>query len=343
MWTRSETLEERLKAIESYSWPRLIPLGNQVFGLYFDCMKMFPACQIVRDADAAGELGPETPLLETSSGTFGLGLATVCANSGHTVHLVSDTSLEANMRTRLTALGAKLHLLPIVEGEHPQLSRLKYLEELAQQFDNAYLPRQYSNPSNVRAYHKIAEWLTEQLGEVGSLVAPVGSGGSISGLGGALKSHSGETFVIAVDSVRSVLFGQADGARQLRGVGSSFSNSNLLYEVVDRVHWVPFELARAGARLALSRRGLFLGPTAGAALAVAEWESRAGVRKPLIVMMPDSGHRYWQTVYDEPALSSDEGEMDRAPLMRSQPTLHGERWEYMDWDGKSPAYTQIGA
>lgn len=265
-------------------------------------MKDRVALRIVEDAEARGELRPGGVIVESSSGSMAEGLARVGVLKGYRVILVSDPRLDDMMRAKLRALGAELE---IVEHYDPQggwqTSRLRRLREVMERHPDAFWSRQYDSPSNPAAYGQIGEGLADVLGpEVFALVAAVGTGGSLCGVGRGLRRRAPQARLIAVDAVGSVLFNQPDGKRLQSGHGNSVLPGNLDYRMLDEVHWVGDAEAFAGCRELARSAGVFGGGSSGAAWVVASWiAERARPGQHVVVILPDRGDRYHSTIYDD--------------------------------------------
>lgn len=168
---------------------RLVQLGPNYFGAAFDVMKLMPARHIVDAALAEGSINEKTTVVETTSGTFGLGLAMVCARRGIQLHLVSDPAIDEPLRDRLLDLGCRLTIVdqPAPQGGY-QAARLDKLQEIISGPGRYYVPSQYDNPRNPESYAVFARQLVESLGSISTLVGPVGSGGSLCGTSRALRT-----------------------------------------------------------------------------------------------------------------------------------------------------------
>ncbi|HST63107.1 MAG TPA: pyridoxal-phosphate dependent enzyme, partial [Longimicrobium sp.] len=251
--------------VEDMALPRLVWLRPNLVGMAFPILKLLPAQYIVRKARETGELPPGGAIAETSSGTFGLALAMVAGQQGHPLSLISDPTLEPGFRRRLEDLGATVHVVsdPGPSGAW-QRARLEYLEALLEENPGTFCPRQYSNPQNPASYAPCAELLAQAVGEVDCLVGPVGSGGSLCGTASHLRLLSPELEVIAVDAQRSVIFGQSDARRTLKGIGNSIVPGNVDHTAVDVVHWVSAPESFLATRQLHRKHGVFMGPTSGA-------------------------------------------------------------------------------
>ncbi|MFD3545968.1 cysteine synthase family protein [Streptomyces sp. NPDC058655] len=328
---------------EATMMPRVIRLGPNLYGAAFTLMKLLPAHHILKQAEERGDLGPDTVIVETTSGTFGLALAMQAALMRRKLILVSDPAIDANLYRRLTDLGARLEIChePAEVGGF-QEARLRRLAEIRAELPDSFCPEQYGNPGNPGAYRLVAEQLSRTLGTVDALIGPVGSGGSMCGTVRALRESTPHTEAIGVDSHHSVLFGQPDGPRELRGLGNSLWPANLDHEVFDEVHWLTAGEAYASTRALHARHALFQGPTSGAAYLVARWWADRNPDRTGVVMLPDEGYRYQATVYDDTWLAAQGhplAERPATPAPATGPDTTGDRWTRFAWDRR--AYEEV--
>lgn len=260
-----------------------------------------PALHMVAAARARGELRPEAPVIESTSGTLGLGLALAGITYGHPVTLVTDPGMEPLMVHQLRALGARVEVVaePSPAGGWQQ-ARRERVRSLLAAHPGSWCPDQYHNPDNPAAYANLALELAVQLGRVDVLVAAVGTGGHSAGTARALRAISPGVRLVGVDSVRSTIFGQPAGVRLMRGLGSSIYPRNVDHAAFDEAHWVaPDEAVRAARQLA-RHHCVSGGWSVGAVALVAGWLARThtpGTR--IAAIFPDGVHRYWDTVYSD--------------------------------------------
>jgi len=335
-------------ATGAYQVPRLIRLAPNLWAACFTLMKIIPARFILRRALADGRLEPGTVVVETTSGTFGLALAMEAVHLDRRLILVSDPVIDERLHRRLTDLGAVVDRVPASAGAVPggfQAARLDRLAEIRAGLPATFCPEQYSNPDNPRSYALVAELLVESLGQVDRVVGPVGSGGSMSGTVGHLRALLPECRAVVVDTQSSILFGHPDGPRELRGLGMSLMPENLDHRLVDRVHWCSAAAAYAATRELHRRHALFMGPTSGAAYLAARWEAQADPGALTVVMMPDEGYRYQDTVYDDDWLRG-RGHLGRAvpaePTLVDDPTTPVGPWSAYEWGRRSYAEVMAG-
>jgi cysteine synthase A len=331
------------EATDAYQLPKLIRLAPNLYAACFTLMKMVPARYILRKAEREGLIEPDTVIIETTSGTFGLALAMQATHMDRRLILVSDPVIDERLHRRLTDLGAVVDRVPASSANQAggyQAARLHRLAELRAGYPSTFCPDQYANPDNPRSYATVAELLMECLGQVDCVVGPVGSGGSMSGTVGALRSIMPECRAIGVDTHGSVLFGHPDSPRELRGLGMSLMPANLDHEAFDSVHWLSAPLAYASTRELHRTHALFMGPTSGAAFRVARWWAAANPAAVTVVMLPDEGYRYQDTVYDD-AWLAERGHLDQPrpvePTLVDTPAQPGGPWTCFDWRRRSYA------
>ncbi len=318
--------------------PRIVHLGPNLFGAAFSLMKLLPARHILDRAHEDGLLEPGTVVIESTSGTFGLALAMECRLRGRPLVLVSDPAVDPRLRRRLRDLGAAVDIVaePAAIGGYQQ-ARLDRLAELRGRHRRHFLPAQYSNPDNPAGYGVLAELLAAALGRVDILVGPVGSGGSMCGTVAGLRRLLPATDVaaVAVDTPGSVLFGQHDAPRRIRGLGNSLMPPNLDHSAFDEVHWVSDREGFAATRALHRRHALYMGPTSGAAWMVAQWKARAEPDARVVVLLPDEGHRYQDTVYDDAWLRRQGLRLRRLPnrpIEVDSPDDGGPEWSSLRWN-----------
>ncbi|MGC5052502.1 pyridoxal-phosphate dependent enzyme [Micromonospora sp. DT48] len=332
--------EAGVDAVAMDLMPAVVPLGGSLWGASFKLMKMLPAHHIVDAALASGEIGPNTMIVESTSGTFGVALAVKAALIRRPLTLVTDPVMDRRLCRRLADLGASIEMCatPSPRGEF-QTMRLTRLAEIRERYPDHFWPRQYDNPRNPASYAVLLDHFAGQLGRVDALIGPVGSGGSMCGTATALRACFPHLVAVGVDTPGSVLFGQPDQVRELRGLGNSVLPRNLDHTVFDEVHWCPPGVAYRETRRLHRRHALFHGPTSGAALAVARWWAASHPGKVTVVMLPDQGDRYIDTVYDEAWLDADPRRRVPADVRpREVPTPSGDPdWTWMRWGRRTLA------
>jgi cysteine synthase A len=260
-----------------------------------------PGLHMVERGRARGELRPGGRIIESTSGTLGLGLALAGMVYGHPVTLVTDPGLELSMTRLLTAYGAQVN---VVSEPHPtggwQQARRERVQRLLEQHPGSWCPDQYSNPDNVAAYTPLALELASEMGHVDVLVCSVGTGGHSAGVSRVLRQLYPELTVVGVDTTGSTIFGQPARPRLMRGLGSSIHPRNVAYENFSEVHWVaPHEAVWTCRQLAASHYATG-GWSVGAVALVAGWLARTmSADARIVAIFPDGPQRYLGTVYDD--------------------------------------------
>ena len=264
-------------------------------------LKDRPALYMIDRARLRGELSPGATIVESTSGTFGLGLALAGIVFGHPVTLVTDPGMEPSMRRLLAARGATVDVVtsPAAVGGW-QEARRRRVTELLDALPGAYCPDQYANPDAVAAYSALALELVAQLGRVDVLVCSVGTGGHSAGIARTLREFCPHLRLVGVDTVGSTIFGQPARPRLMRGLGSSILPGNVDYAAFDEVHWVaPGESVWACRQLARASYASG-GWSVGAVALVAGWIARSEDRDLRIAaVFADGPLRYLDTVYDD--------------------------------------------
>ncbi|MEU6141133.1 PLP-dependent cysteine synthase family protein [Streptomyces sp. NPDC047081] len=273
-----------------------------------------PALHMVERACARGELERGRPIIESTSGTLGLGLALAGMVYGHPVTLVTDPGLEPSMNRLLAAYGASVDVVPEPHTTGGwQQARCDRVAELLAEHPGSWCPDQYNNPDNVASYTPLALELASQLGHIDVLVCSVGTGGHSAGISRVLRQLYPAVRLVGVDAVGSTIFGQPARPRLMRGLGSSIYPRNVSYEHFSEVHWVaPGESVWACRQLAASHYATG-GWSVGAVALVAGWLARtnpSGTR--IVAVFPDGPQRYLESVYDD-QFCAEHGLLDVTP------------------------------
>ncbi|WP_051030367.1 PLP-dependent cysteine synthase family protein [Nocardia takedensis] len=295
-------------------------------------MKDRPALHMVRRARERGDLAEGAPIIESSSGTMGLGLAMAGMVCAHPVTVVTDPGLEPIVARMLGAYGARVDT---VTEPHPvggwQQARRDRVTELLAAHPDGWCPDQYANPDNAEGYRRLALELLAQLGRVDVLVCAVGTGGHSAGVARELRRFCPDLRLIGVDTVDSTIFGQPAAPRLMRGLGSSIHPRNVDYPAFDEVHWVaPAEAVWAARTLAATHYASG-GWSVGAVALVAGWAAR--VHDPttrIAAVFPDGPHRYFDTVYNN-AYCDEHGLLDAPPPVEPDTIDHPHRHVVTTW------------
>jgi cysteine synthase A len=253
---------------------------------------------IIDAAEADGSLKPGGTIVEATSGNTGIALAFVGAARGYNVVLTMPETMSKERRALLRAFGAELILTPGPEGMR---GAVEAANKIAEEREGAILARQFANVANPEIHRKTTaeEIWNDTDGAVDIVVAGIGTGGTITGVGEVLKSRKPEVQIIAVEPAESpILNGGAPGPHKIQGLGANFVPEILNTEIYDEVIDIDSETAVATARAAARMEGLLVGISSGAALAaatqVANRPENAG--KTIVVIIPSFGERYLSSV-----------------------------------------------
>jgi cysteine synthase A len=252
---------------------------------------------MLQAAEKEGKIHKDTIILEPTSGNTGIGLAFVAAARGYRCLLVMPESVSAERKKILQAYGAEIVLTPAEKGMKGAVQKAI---EMAAEDARYYIPNQFENPANPQVHRETTaeEIWRDSDGKVDILVAGVGTGGTLTGVGEVLKSKKKDFQVVAVEPKESaVLSGNAPGRHPIQGIGAGFVPKILNTKIIDEIITVSGEQARATSRQTARQEGLLVGYSSGAAIyAALQVASRAENKdKLIVVIVPSFGERYLST------------------------------------------------
>ncbi len=248
--------------------------------------------------EQSGKLQPGMTILEPTSGNTGIGLAFACAAKGYACKLLMPETMSQERRVLLRALGAELILTPGAEGMSGAIRRAEEIS--AAEPGKYYIPQQFDNPANPEIHRKTTaeEIWRDTDGQADILVAGVGTGGTITGVGEVLKARKPGFRVVAVEPATSaVLSGQPRGAHPIQGIGAGFIPGNLNTHIYDEIITVTAQDSMEMARRLAKEEGIFAGISSGAAV----WSAMQVAARPesegklIVVIIPSTGERYLST------------------------------------------------
>ncbi|AXK38004.1 cysteine synthase A [Crenobacter cavernae] len=260
------------------------------------------AVAMIDAAEKAGKIGPDTIIVEPTSGNTGIGLAMVCAARGYKLTITMPETMSRERRMLLKAYGAELILTPGPEGMGGAIAKARALVEAEP--DVYFMPQQFENPANPEIHRNTTaeEVWKDTDGAVDIFVAGVGTGGTITGVGEVLKSRKPGVKIVAVEPEASpVLSGGAKGPHPIQGIGAGFVPAILNTAVYDEIVRVKNDDAFVTARAMAAKEGLLVGISSGAAVwsavQLAKQPENAG--KLIVVVIPSFGERYLSTALFE--------------------------------------------
>lgn len=252
------------------------------------------ALQMLRAAEQAGRIGPGALIIEPTSGNTGIGLCMLCAARGYRAIIVVPETASIERIKLMRAYGAQVVLTPGSAGMRGAVERA---EALARENENAFIPSQFDNPENANAHYLTTgpEIWAQTEGHVDALVAGVGTGGTITGIGRYLRERKPDVQLIAVEPASSPLLSQGHaGPHKIQGIGANFVPAVLDRSLLSRVQTVENDAAFAMMHLLAETEGVFCGISSGAAVSAAADVLREDAMrgKTVVVILPDTGERY---------------------------------------------------
>lgn len=255
------------------------------------------AKNMILTAEQEGKLKPGATIIEPTSGNTGIGLASIAASKGYKLILTMPETMSVERRNILKAYGAEIVL---TEGAKGMTGAIEKAKELAEQISGSFLAGQFDNPANPAA-HIVStgpEIWEDTDGNVDVFVAGVGTGGTITGVGGYLKEKKKSVKIVAVEPSDSpVLSKGTAGPHKIQGIGAGFVPAVLNTQIYDEIMPITAEKSFETAKLFAHKEGILVGISSGAALyaAIEQAKREENKGKTIVALLPDSGDRYYST------------------------------------------------
>ncbi len=255
------------------------------------------AKEMVEDAERRGVLKPGATIIEPTSGNTGIGLAAIATAKGYKAIIVMPDTMSVERRNIIKAYGAEIVL---TEGAKGMTGAIAKADELAKEIEGSIVAGQFVNPANPEAHRKTTgpEIWEDTDGHVDIFVAGVGTGGTVTGVGEYLKSKNPDVKIVAVEPATSpVLSKGTAGSHKIQGIGAGFVPDTLNTKVYDEIITIENDDAFAGGKEIAANEGILVGISSGAAFYAAKELAKRpeNAGKNIVVLLPDSGDRYYST------------------------------------------------
>ena len=255
------------------------------------------AKEMIEDAERKGTLKPGATIIEPTSGNTGIGLASIATAKGYKAIIVMPETMSVERRNIIKAYGAEIVL---TEGAKGMKGAIAKAEELSKEIPDSFVAGQFVNPANPEAHRKTTgpEIWNDTDGDVDIFIAGVGTGGTVTGVGEYLKQQNPDVKVVAVEPATSpVLSKGTAGAHKIQGIGAGFVPDTLNTKIYDEIITIDNDAAFEGGKEIASIEGILVGISSGAAFVAAKELAKRpeNAGKTIVVLLPDSGDRYYST------------------------------------------------
>ncbi|WP_260258483.1 pyridoxal-phosphate dependent enzyme [Vibrio intestinalis] len=296
---------------EAIQHPHIIDIGDQVYVAKFECMKVYSTLTAIDHLIKKGTLKVGDTVVDSSSGIYAHALALACHRFGLKCHIIASKTVDDSFKTQLSLLGATYE--PAPSGQSLKLDqefRVNRIKHLLAESPNVHWMQQYHDDIHYLGYQKFAQKICHSLDLVPddslTLIGGVGTGCSTGGTAHYLRGQGINLNVQGIQPFGSVTFGAEfvdDPEAVIAGIGSAIPFNNVRHDIYQDIHWMSFNTCLSGSLALMKEHAIFAGLSSGAGLTVARWLRNTGHKSPILLIAPDTGHRYLEAVFQRPHLA----------------------------------------
>ncbi|SHF09531.1 pyridoxal-phosphate dependent enzyme [Vibrio gazogenes] len=287
---------------EAIKTPQIIKVEENLYVARFESMKIYSTLSAVGNLLDAGKINKYSILIDSSSGIYAYALALACHKYGLKCHIIASKTVDSSIRVQLELLGAKVDGVPSAGSlKLDQKYRVEKVKDILEKNPNYYWMQQYHDDIHYHGYREFATVIKKQLNvDTLTVVGGVGSGCSTGGLVTGLNDLGVNVRLCGVQPFGSVTFGAEhvdDPEIIIAGIGSAIEFLNVKHNLYDSINWISFDYSLSGTIDIMKKHAIFAGLSTGAAWCVGKLEQRKNPNTPCLVIAPDTGHRYVESVF----------------------------------------------
>lgn len=323
--------------------PAIIKLEDNLYLARFECMKIYSALFAVKNLLERKIISKNTTLIDSSSGIYAYSLALACHKFGLKCHIIVSNVVDFSMKLQLELLGARIEGVPSVGSlKLDQNYRIEKVKKLLEENQDYYWMQQYHDDIHYSGYEEFADIVYNEISTKElTVVGGIGSGCSTGGLGSFLRNKGMEVNLCGIQPFGSITFGAEfveDPDINIAGIGSAIDFRNVKYENYNTIDWISFNYCLVGTIELMKKYAIFAGLSSGASYCVGKYEMRINPDRPCLIIAPDTGHRYLNSVFAKHNIAQSVDNLN--PKIINNAIELAIPWCRCHWDNRNKEYLQ---